>query len=448
MQATGAQPRPTNMGMVRTPRLAVWAAWLLGPTLVFLLIGLVLAPWQQTIPGEGRVIAQAPLDRQQRVEAPIAGRIVRWYVQEGTQVEAGDKVVELADNDPNLVDRLERQRRAAEDKLAAALQQAASLATRITSIERTSDLKVQAAEFKIEQSAAKVRVSEQKLTAAKALLRADKLNARRRRELARTGLASERDKELAVAKRGKSEADVSAARADIAAAKADLASSKAYRREVEADMAAKIDKARSELRKAESDVAEARDKLASIEVKLARQASQVVVAPRSGTIVRLLTYEGSEMVKSGEPLALLVPHAPEQAVELWVDGNDVPLVDPGRKVRLQFEGWPAVQFVGWPQVAVGTFGGVVSVVDATDDGKGRFRLIIKPDPDDEAWPSPRWLRQGARAKGWVMLEQVRLGYELWRQFNGFPPALSGELGEMVSGGGKQSSDDDDDKEKE
>ena len=29
-----------------------------------------------------------------------------------------------------------------------------------------------------------------------------------------------------------------------------------------------------------------------------------------------------------------------------------------------------------------------------------------------------------RANGWVMLNQVPLGYEIWRQLNGFPPSVS------------------------
>jgi hypothetical protein len=28
-----------------------------------------------------------------------------------------------------------------------------------------------------------------------------------------------------------------------------------------------------------------------------------------------------------------------------------------------------------------------------------------------------------RANGWVLLDSVRLGYELWRRFNGFPPTV-------------------------
>ena len=99
----------------------------------------------------------------------------------------------------------------------------------------------------------------------------------------------------------------------------------------------------------------------------------------------------------------------------------MPLVREGDHVRLQFEGWPAVQFAGCPSVAVGTFGGSVVAIDESDDGKGKFRLQVRPDGE---WPSHRFLRQGVRANGWVMLQQVPLGYEIWRQLNGFPPVVA------------------------
>ncbi len=49
---------------------------------------------------------------------------------------------------------------------------------------------------------------------------------------------------------------------------------------------------------------------------------------------------------------------------------------------------------------------------------GLFRTVIVPDG---AWPEPVFLRQGVRVHGWVQLGKVPLWYELWRQFNGFPP---------------------------
>jgi hypothetical protein len=49
---------------------------------------------------------------------------------------------------------------------------------------------------------------------------------------------------------------------------------------------------------------------------------------------------------------------------------------------------------------------------------------VEPDPDDEPWPDARFLRQGVKTKGWVLLNVVPLGFEVWRQFNGFPQAGS------------------------
>ena len=123
-------------------------------------------------------------------------------------------------------------------------------------------------------------------------------------------------------------------------------------------------------------------------------------------------------------VAQIVPNTSSRAIELWIEGNDAPLITPGRHVRIQFEGWPAIQFVGWPAVAVGTFGGQVAFVDATDDGTGRFRIVVIPDENDDPWPDARYLRQGVRANGWVMLNRVTIAFELWRQLNGFPPAVT------------------------
>lgn len=167
------------------------------------------------------------------------------------------------------------------------------------------------------------------------------------------------------------------------------------------------------------EVATASADVAKIETKLARQASQKVTAPRDGVVQRILRPQGGVLIKQGDLLALIVPDTEDRAVELFIDGNDLPIVGIGKPVRLQFEGWPAIQFSGWPSVAVGTFGGKIAVIDPSDDGRGKFRVLILPDPN-EPWPDTRYLRQGVRAVGWVMLDTVRLGWELWRRFNAFP----------------------------
>ena len=165
-------------------------------------------------------------------------------------------------------------------------------------------------------------------------------------------------------------------------------------------------------------------------------------APRDGILLRLMANDNAEMLKTGDPLFTIVPDTADSAVELWIDGNDVPLVSVDREVRLQFEGWPAIQFAsGWPDVALGTYGGRVAAVDATDNGKGKFRVLIRPD-DVHPWPDEHFLRQGVRAKGWILLSDVKLGYEMWRQINGFP-AVYGDGGD--SGDNKKGAQDGGDK---
>jgi hypothetical protein len=68
-------------------------------------------------------------------------------------------------------------------------------------------------------------------------------------------------------------------------------------------------------------------------------------------------------------------------------------------------------------------------MDPTDNGKGQFRVLVEPDklfPDDEDWPSQSYLRQGNQAVGWIFLNRVTIGWELWRRFNGFPPVIAPE----------------------
>ncbi len=165
---------------------------------------------------------------------------------------------------------------------------------------------------------------------------------------------------------------------------------------------------------------EVASELAQAEVELSRQSTQMVVAPSDGFITHILAADNSTFIKKGDVIATFTPTNIKQAVELYISGMDIPLVYEGRKVRLIFEGWPSVQFSGWPSVAVGTFAGVVKSIDPSVSSNGKFRVIIVEDKN-EKWPDERFLRYGAKVKGWVLLDTVSIGYEIWRQLNNFPP---------------------------
>ena len=417
------------MGVV-TPR---WLVRLLATGMVALLAALIFSPWQQSVRGEGRVIAYAPLERQQEIEAPVDGRVMHWYVQEGDQVKAGDPIAELSDNDPEILERMRRERDASQTQVDATALSISLTEARVASLEVARDSAIANAKLRVQMAIERRTAALRAVDGATAKLETAKLNLQRQEKLHAKGLASKRVLELAQLEETTSRTDLDRAKASLKAAKSEVAALTAEQRRVASSNQASIESIRSSLEKLKADEAKAEAELAKVEVKLARQEQMQVLAPRAGTILEVVAKQGTEMVKAGEPLVVLVPEANSRAVEVFVDGNDAPLIDPGRHVRLQFEGWPAVQFVGWPSVAVGTFGGRVAFVDAHDDGHGRFRVVVVPEEGTD-WPDGRYLRQGVRANGWILLDQVSLGFELWRQANGFPPAVAvGDEGDAKAG---------------
>ncbi|MDQ5921677.1 MAG: hypothetical protein QG673_1736 [Pseudomonadota bacterium] len=158
---------------------------------------------------------------------------------------------------------------------------------------------------------------------------------------------------------------------------------------------------------------------------LRRQENQLITATRDGYITGTLSSSDSLVVKAGDSLATFVPDTNDIVVELYITGTDIPLVKIGQNVRLIFDGWPSVQFSGWPSVSIGTFPGVVKFVDYTANANGLFRVIVTQDPKSEIeWPNKAYLRLGTKTLGYIQMNQVRLGFELWRQINGFPISIN------------------------
>ncbi len=391
---------------------------------LILAVAALVAPWQQTVTGSGRVVAYAPLDRQQTVEAPIDGRVTTWHVREGARVVGGELLCELSDNDPELTERLTREREITADRVETYRARTDALRDWLASVRTAQDGAVRSARARVGVAEDRVEAADQARIGADADLDAQLINLARSQLLADQGLVSSRDLELAVLAEARARTSRDAARASHAAAIGELEAARASYEQAQASADAEFENATASLASAETDFQSAEASLLRLDTRIARQRTQQVFAPRAGTVLRILANEGGEQVRAGDPLLTLVPDTDDRAVEVWIDGNDASLLADGRPVRLQFEGWPAVQFAGWPSVAVGTFGGVVAFMDATDDGRGNFRIVVRPDPDDEPWPSTRYLRQGVRVNAWVLLNQVSLGFELWRQLNGFPPTVT------------------------
>lgn len=414
------------MHMVQLPVAVQTSTRLFIAALILSALALLFAPWQQTSVAGGRVIAYTPQERTQAIEAPIKGRIIKWHVQEGEAVTKGQTLVELGDNDPQYRARLVEQRDALVNQRRAAEGSIEEFERRVESLKQVRELTLESMNSKIRMANFEVQAAQRALKGARGESKAAELNFDRKQKLAAQGLASQRDLELSEAKATKTDAEVSKARAKLAEKRSKVLALKAERESKANEIDAKLAEVRSKLQDLRSKLAKAQKELSEAEVKVAQVGQMTVTAARDGIVLEIEQREGSQFVKPGDQLALLVPTTTSRAVELWISGNDAPLVEPGRKVRLQFEGWPAVQFSGWPSVAVGTFGGQIAFVDARAEKNGLFRVVVLPDPDDEPWPTHHILRQGGRANGWILLNEVRLGYELWRLLNGFPPALPEE----------------------
>jgi multidrug resistance efflux pump len=428
----------------------------LGRQLIVLMFLCVLAaffvPWQQSIRGEGSIVAFDPFERPQPVQAPVKGLVAKRGegVIENAYVEAGQTLFVIEDQDPQYLFRLEQQQANAQSDLSATenrLKQAQSLPAineRVVEIAREELSALEAAQSELDSAYEQfVMQAENKLAAQKNKLRASEAkyeqveaDYRRKQDLFQDGLVSELTLQKTEQAFLDAEAKVGESREMLKEAASAVRGKEREQKSKWQEWQAKINKVVAAVQKAEADVrkaqidinkiagelAEKRTKLQKSQRDFEAQKTQVVVAPRSGYIMNLTVFDGMP-VKQFDTLCRIVPKTDSLAVQVWVAGNDAPLIHQGDHVRLQFEGWPAVQFSGWPSVAVGTFGGTVALVDPTDNGKGKFRVLVKPDADSDKWPDYPYLRQGVRANGWVLLDRVPLGYEVWRRMNGFPPSL-------------------------
>jgi multidrug efflux pump subunit AcrA (membrane-fusion protein) len=432
-------------------------------------LGLWLIPWRQSVVGQGRVFVFDPEDRPQEIDAQLSGRLVRWRVQEGEVVKRGQVIAELADIDSKFLDerqlqKLLGQRRAQQAKIDASLTRATALERQLKDLEGSRSVAVPAAGQRAQQARDRERQANQALLAAGQQLVTAELNFKRIKELHSKGLRSKRDLELSELDLVRARTERERAEAAAAAARRDVQVLDFDQEKVGFDTSASLNSLRASLASVRESIATAQSDLFKLDVEIenlrGRIAQRQVIAPRDGRVVRLLTIGSGATVKAGDILATIAPLTSDQAVELYISGNDAPLAAVGCPVRLQFAGWPALQFSGWPSVAVGTFGGRVEVIDAIDDGSGRYRVVVVPssgkdavtppqecpfldarttralatrEGKDQPWPpgpsqvtpgsDQQVLRPGAQVSGWLILREVPLGVELWRQINAFPPSV-------------------------
>jgi len=385
-------------------------------------------PWTQNIRARGQVTTLYQDQRPQQVNTIIGGRVIKWFIKEGDFVKAGDTLVQLTEVkadylDPELLDRTKEQLTGKElsveyykDKVGATGQQIEALNSALV-------LKLEQLTNKLRQLELKVQADSADLVAANNDYDIAMKQYNRQKVLYDSGVVSlvllENRNQLfqnAQAKKIVAENKLANTRQEVTITRIEM---NAIRQE----NAEKVAKAQGEQFQSLTQIAGGQAEIAKLQNLYAsytiRNGMYYILAPQSGQLVKAQKAGIGEYVKDGDMIAEIVPDKVAYAVEMYVAPLDLPLLEPGQKVRFMFDGFPAIVFSGWPSASSGTFGGQIVAVESNVSVNGKFRVLVKEDPDDKPWP--RELKIGTGAQGIALLKDVQVWYELWRNINGFPP---------------------------
>ncbi|SFC44352.1 Multidrug resistance efflux pump [Zunongwangia mangrovi] len=399
-------------------------------TFVFLLI-LLFFPWTQTISSRGYVTTLKPDQRPQTLQSPIPGQIQKWYVREGDYVEKGDTILHIAEVkneyfDPLLVERTGDQLTSKNSSLESYGQKIEALQRQLAAVNRERELKLEQTRNKRKQAELKINSDSISLEAAKVNLSIADRQYTRIAELYEEGLKSRLDLETKQSKFQESQAKVIDLENKLLSSKNQLLNAIMEVNRIEANYIDKINKIEGEISTANSSRFDAAAQVSKLENSLSnyqiRKNLYYIRAPQDGYINRALKQGIGETFKEGEKLVTIMPSNIDIAVETYVEPIDLPLLNIGDHVRVQFDGWPAIVFSGWPNASFGTYGAKVVAIENFISDNGKYRILLAPDlkeRDKHEWPEA--LRVGSGARTLALLDDVPIWYELWRKLNGFPP---------------------------
>ncbi len=375
---------------------------------------ILLVPWTQNVTGRGYVTTLKPDHRPQTIQSPIPGRIEEWFVREGDYVQKGDTILRISEIksdyfDENLVERTGSQIQSKSQSFKAYQGKTKALQNQITALQNEQRLKLQQARLKV--------VSNQiELEAAKTNLNIAQTQYDRVISLQREGLKATKDVEAKRIKLQAAQAKYVSQQNKLKNAELEIDRLKAYYTD-------KIAKAQGDLYIAQSSQFNTQAEILKLENSYTnyskRKTLHYVTAPQNGYINKALKGGIGETFKEGESIVTIMPSDYELAVETYVRPIDLPLIAIGQRVRVQFDGWPAIVFTGWETVSYGTYGAKVVAIENSISENGMFRILLAPDKDDHKWPDA--IRVGSGARTIALLNDVPVWYELWRQINGFPP---------------------------
>lgn len=398
--------------------------------LVFGIILLVILflPWTQNITGYGKVTTLRPNQRPQNIQSQIPGRVEQWFIKEGDFVKAGDTILRISEVksdyfDTKLSERTNLQLQAKNESSKAYQNKIEALKNQLIALEEELDLKLQQAANKILQSHLKVKSDSIELEAAYTSQLIAQKQYDRVLSLNEEGLKATRDVEDKKLKLQTSQAKYVAQENKLLESRNNVLNAELERSRIKASYSDKISKAQSELYSAQSLELNNRVEVSKLENSFANYSKRGdllwVRAPQDGYVNKIFKSGIGESFKEGESLLTITPAQFDLAVETYVRPIDMPLMNIGEKVRVQFDGWPAIVFNGWESVSYGTYGARVVALENDISPNGMYRVLIAPDKEDRPWPKE--LRVGSGAMTIALLNDAPIWFEIWRQVNGFPP---------------------------
>jgi len=388
---------------------------------------MLFLPWTQNIRSKGLVTALRPDQRPQTIHSIIAGRIEKWYVAEGDYVAAGDTILRISEVKDEYFDSLllPRTQQQVDAKTQAAQsygEKVGALENQISALEQNNILKLQQARNNLKIAELKVQSDSMELVQAKVNYDIGKYQLDRAEQLLKEGLISVTTMEGRRLKFQEVQAKLIGSENKFLSSKNEFITSRIDLSAIDNEFKDKVAKANSDKFTALSSQFDAEATVTKLENQYSnyeqRAQYRYILAPQNGYIAKAIQVGIGETIKEGAEIVNIVPADAELAVEMYVQPVDLPLVQPGNKVRFIFDGWPAIVFSGWPQLSNGTFGGVVIAIDQFAGPTNQYRVLVTEDPEEEGWPD--LLRMGSGAEGIALFNDVPVWYEIWRQLNGFP----------------------------
>jgi adhesin transport system membrane fusion protein len=398
--------------------------------LVFAILGFILMflPWTQNISGQGLVTTLTPGQRPQTIQSQIPGRIEEWFVREGDFVKKGDTILRISEVkseyfDDRLIERTNEQINAKSSSVAAYQGKVAALKRQIAALKQERSLKTAQTKNKLLQSKLKVKSDSIEFEAAKTNLKIAEKQFIRTETLQKEGLKAVIDVEEKGLKLQETQAKIIGQENALLASKNEVLNAQLELTRIGANFADKISKAQSDMYTAQSSGFDAKVQVSKLENSNSnykvRSKLLYVTSPQNGFINKAIKGGIGGTFKEGESLVGIMPEKYDLAVETYVRPIDLPLLHINERVRVQFDGWPAIIFSGWPNVSYGTYGAKVIAIERFISDNGKYRVLLAPDEKDHAWPSA--IRVGSGASTIALLEDVPIWFELWRQLNSFPP---------------------------